>query len=123
MPFLMAYITIDPTNIGIVSHENIHQSPRDLLSLLTDKKCDVIICTSIDRKTIDRSISSYIMQGLYQSNYLQSIWSPVIPVNLLLDYEISKLIEIINLHVEAKNSAQQMFGTGLKGDKTTNLVM
>jgi hypothetical protein len=94
-------VAAHPTlNIGLLSHENEDQSVDELMRFLNDEKCDVIFCTSIDREVMDKSIARFVSSGKYQSVYLKNVFSSLIELNQLLEHEILKLYEMIELFLE-----------------------
>lgn len=99
-------------SIGLMSHESAAHSSADLLYFLDEQECQIIFCTSILRDDLTKVVARYVSQKGYQSVYLKSIWSPQIEVRQLLNYEVSKLEEIVTLCLEkpiAKNSNPEDF--------------
>lgn len=88
--------------VGMMSHENTSQSASNLLSFFADKGCDLLFCTSINPDELNKSVANLVADGMVQSVYLKSIWSSSIKIDRLLDYEISKLIEILQIHIDER---------------------
>lgn len=88
-------------SIGMMSHESPSHSSADLLHFLDEQNCQIIFCTSILRDDLTKVIARYVSQKGYQSVYLKSIWSPNIAVNQLLNYEVSKLEEIVTICIDS----------------------
>lgn len=99
---VLCVMEIGGTKIGMMSHENPSQSPSNLLNFFSDKGCTAIFCTSIQPASLNKAVSNLVAGGMVQSVYLKSIWSPNFEVEGLLEYEISKLIEIISVHTDHK---------------------
>ena len=101
---LLYVIESEKLSIGMMSHESFQHSSADLLHFLDEQNCGIIFCTSVQRDDLTKVISRYVSNKGYQSVYLKSIWSPKIEVNQLLNYEISKLEEIVMMCLESSLS-------------------
>lgn len=97
---VVCILDIDNVKIGMMSHENPIQTNNNLLNFFSDKGCDLIFCTSIRPLELNRAIANLVSGGMIQSVYLKSIWCESIEVNQLMDYEVSKLIEILQIHLD-----------------------
>lgn len=86
--------------IGLMSHEDPSHSPGTLLNFFSNKGCQILFCTSIQPNNLNKAIASLVSNGVVQSVYLKSIWSPQFEMESLKQYELNKLVEIIELHTE-----------------------
>jgi hypothetical protein len=64
---------------------------------------------------MDKSIARFVSSGKYQSVYLKNVFSSLIELNQLLEHEILKLYEMIELFLEyspSVSSEDQMQTSG-----------
>ena len=97
---LLMVIEHPKLNIGLVSHENVDQSPADLVRFLEEERCAVIFSSSINRNHMDKAIARLISKGKYQSVYLKSAFSSIIEVGQLTEHEIQKLFDMVSMILE-----------------------
>ena len=101
---VLCVMDITGIKVGMMSHENQTQSANNLLSFFADKGCDILFCTSINPIELNKSVAGLVADGKVQSVYLKSIWSSSIKIDRLLEYEISKLVEILQIHIDERGS-------------------
>jgi uncharacterized HAD superfamily protein len=103
---LVYVIESENLSIGLMSHENRHQAPKDLIRFLEGEDCQIIFCSSVSKQEMNKSIANLVSNNGYQSIYLNSAFSSLFQLDQLLKYEVSKLLEIVKISIEycEKNS-------------------
>jgi hypothetical protein len=103
---LVYVIEADGLSIGLMSHENEEQRPADLIRFLEEENCQLIFCSSAFNKDLNKAIADLVVNKKYQSIYLKSAFSSLLKVDQLLNYEVSKLLEIIKISIEYASSKE-----------------
>ncbi|UKN01150.1 hypothetical protein K6119_15580 [Paracrocinitomix mangrovi] len=108
-------LTINRVKIGFISHENPQHTVQSLLSYFENKGCHAIFATSVNKNELNNTVANLVVNGIADSVFLKSIWTSELNVELLFEYEISQLMEIVDLHLEA-------YGTPLNNTKSNDMI-
>ncbi|MBI3133443.1 MAG: hypothetical protein HYZ14_02100 [Bacteroidetes bacterium] len=97
---LLAMFTINGQKVGLISHQNPSQDPRELIDALMQRDCNVIVFTSISFQDVQKQIDKSIAKKGFRIIRSAPFWSSTFEFGYLEQVEVENIIDLLEILTE-----------------------
>lgn len=97
---LLATFTINLQKVGLISHQNPTQDPSELIDILIQRGCAVIVFTSVSFQDAQHEIDLEVAQKGYQIIRSAPFWSSTFEFGYLEQVEVENIIDLLEILTE-----------------------
>lgn len=97
---LISTFVINDQMIGLISHQNPSQNPAELIELLIDQGCTIILFTSVSFEDFQDKIDHEISRRGFQILRSAPFWSSTFEFDYLEQTEVENIIDLLEILTE-----------------------
>ena len=97
---LLATFTINMRRVGLISHQNPSQDPTELIDMLVQRECDIIVFTSVSFQDTQQEIDRNVSKQGYRIIRSAPFWSSTFEFGYLEQVEVENIIDLLEILTE-----------------------
>jgi len=97
---LLATFTINMQRVGLISHQNPSQDPSELIDILIQRECTVIVFTSVSFQDVLHQIDHAVSEKGFRIIHSAPFWSSTFEFGYLEQVEVENIIDLLEILTE-----------------------